>query len=161
MSKSFDFCKAAVQDASRSNYTDRSWDNAGEDYETEAIFDEFIRGARSFYITGKLDDGTDVKINIGISFDGDADFDYFTSSTCVHDGTLFFVREAMDECVRNVCTARTYNKNIGAPGHGDNIRYVVGNFVVLTEYDGDFVPDDKPWMRERTTVLLPLKMMKG
>ena len=161
MSKSFDFCKTVAQDTSRSNYADRSWDNAVEDCETEAIFDEFIRGARSFILTGKLDDGMDIRIHIDISFDGDADFDYFTSSTYVHDGTLLFIREAMDKCVRNVCTAQTYNKNIGAPKHGDNIRYIVGNFIILTEYDGDFVPADKPWMRERTTVLLPLKMMKG
>ena len=40
------------------------------------------------------------------------------------------------------------------------VEYIVGNFVVLIEYDGDFVPADKPWMRERTTVLLPIKMIK-
>lgn len=161
MSKSLDFCKATAQNAYRSSYADRSWDNAAEDYETEAIFDEFIRGARSFYITGKLDDGTDIRIDISISFDSNADFDYFTSESCIHDGTLYFIRETMDRCVRKVCLAQTYNKNTGAPESGDSIQYIVGNFVVLTEYDGDFVPADKPWMRERTTVLLPLKMMKG
>lgn len=161
MSKSFAFCKAAAQNTDRSSYADRSWDNATEVYETEAIFDEYLHGARHFSLKGKVDGETEICFNVSISFDDNADFDYFTSESCVHDGTLYFIREAMDRCVRRVCLAQTYNKNTGAPEHGDNIRYVVGNFIILTEYDGDFVPADKPWMRERTTVLLPLKMMKG
>lgn len=70
------------------------------------------------------------------------------------------MRDAMNKCVLNVCLARTYNKKVGAPNNGDDIEYIVGNFVVLTEYDGYFVPSDKSYLRERTTVLLPLKMDK-
>lgn len=161
MSKSFDFCKAAAQNTYRSSYADRSWDNAVEDYETEAVFDEFLRGIRSFHIKGKTDQGDEISFEVSLSFDPNADFDYFTSDSCIHDGTLTFIRGAMDKCVRNVCFARTYNKNVGEPKSGDSIKYVIGNFVVLNEYDGQFVPIDKPFMRERTTVLLPLKMMKG
>lgn len=160
MSKSFDFCKVIAQDSSRSSYADRSWDNVIEDYETETIFDEYLHGARDFSIEGKVDDEIEICFDVSVSFDGNADFDYFTSESCVHDGTLLFIREAMDRCVQKVCLAQTYNKNIGEPESGDSIQYVVGNFVVLTEYDGDFVPKDKPWMRERTTVLLPLKFNK-
>ena len=156
MSKSFDFCKATAQNAYRSSYADRSWDNAVEVYETEAIFDKYLHGARNFFFEGKVDDETEICFDVSISFDGNADFDYFTSESCIHDGTLYFIIKTMDECVRKVCLAQT-----GAPESGDSIQYIVGNFVILTEYDGDFVPADKPWMRERTTVLLPLKMMKG
>ena len=156
MSKSFDFCKATAQNAYRSSYADRSWDNAVEVYETEAIFDKYLHGARNFFFEGKVDDETEICFDVSISFDGNADFDYFTSESCIHDGTLYFIIKTMDECVRKVCLAHT-----GAPESGDSIQYIVGNFVILTEYDGDFVPADKPWMRERTTVLLPLKMMKG
>lgn len=49
MSKSFDFCKATAQNAYRSSYADRSWDNAIEVYETEAIFDKYLHGARNFF----------------------------------------------------------------------------------------------------------------
>lgn len=160
MSKSFDFCKAVAQDASRSNFTDRSWDNAVEDYETEKIFDKYLHGARNFFFKGMVDDETQICFDVSFSFDGNADFDYFTSESCVHDGTLCFVKETIDKCVRKVCLAQSYNKNIGSPASGDNIQYIIENFVVLTEYDGDFVPTDKPWMRERTTILLPIKMMK-
>lgn len=161
MSKSLDFCKATAQNAYRSSYADRSWDNAVEYYETEAIFDEYLRGARNLFFEGKVDGETEICFDVSISFDGNADFDYFTSESCVHDGTLYFIIKTMDRCVQKVCLAQTYNKNTGAPEPGDSIHYIVGNFVVLTEYDGDFVPADKPWMRERTTVLLPLKMIKG
>lgn len=161
MSKSFDFCKTTAQNTYRSSYAGRSWDNAVEVYETEAIFDKYLHGARNFFLEGKVDDETEICFDVSISFDDNADFDYFTSESCVHDGTLYFIRETMDKCVRNVCLAQTYHKNTGAPKSGDSIQYIVGNFVILTEYDGDFVPVDKPWMRERTTVLLPLKMVKG
>lgn len=158
MSKSFDFCQAAIL---RSGYADRSWENAREEYETEAVFDEYLYGARNFSFEGTVDGVVDVCFDVSISFDSDADFDYFTSESCIHDGTLLFVREAMDKCVRKVCLAQSYYKPTGAPASGDSIQYTVGNFIVLTEYDGDFVPADKPWMRERSTVLLPIKMKKG
>lgn len=158
MSKSFDFCKTVAQDPLRSTYTDRSWDNAVEYNKTEAIFDEFLHGARNFLFNGKVDDETEICFDVGISFDGNADFDYFTAEGCIHDGTLYFIREAMNRCVQKVCLAQTYNKNIRVPESGDSVQYIVGNFVVLTEYDGDFVPADKPFLRTRTTVLLPLKM---
>lgn len=168
MSKSIDFCKSVASDPLRSAFADRDWNNAVEDIETEAVFDEFLRGIRSFHIRGKTDDGDDISFNVCLSFDSNADFDYFTSDSCIHDGTLAFIRGSMDKIVRNVCFARTYNKNVGEPKSGDNIKYVIGNFVVLNE-DGDqfvstdkfqFVPTDKLSMSERTTVLLPLKMMK-
>lgn len=160
MSKSFDFCKAIVQNPYRSSYADRSWNNVVENSETEAIFDEYLHGVRNFFVEGKVDDETEIYFDVSISFDCNADFDYFTAVSYVHDGTLLFIKEAMDKCAQKVCLAQTYNKNIGAPESGDSIQYIVGNFVILTEYNGDFVPVNQPWMKERTTVLLPLKMMK-
>ncbi len=161
MSKSYDFCKTIAQDTSRSSYATRSWDKALEVTETEAIFDELLDGSREFGVTGVDNNGDMVRLNVSISFDANADFDYFTSDSCVYDGTLYFVREAMNRCAQKVCCAQTYYKNIGEPKSGDSLKYVVGNFVVLAEHDGEFVPADKPWMSERATVLLPIKMMKG
>ena len=86
MSKSFDFCKATAQNAYRSSYADRSWDNAVEVYETEAIFDKYLHGARNVFFEGKVDDETEICFDVSISFDGNADFDYFTSESCIHDG---------------------------------------------------------------------------
>lgn len=160
MSKSLYFCKAAAQDPSRSSYADRPWDEAVELVDTEKIFDEVLHKSRKFHVKGKSAGGTKLSFDVNFLFDCDADFDYFTSESVVHDGTLIFINEAIERCVDRVCLSQTYNRTIGKPKNGDSIKYVIGNFVVLTEYDGDFVPTDKPWMRERTTVLLPIKMMK-
>lgn len=160
MSKSLEFCKVVAANKSRSSYSDRDWDRAVEEVETEAIFDEFLHGARNFRLEGKTDGENEISFNVSISFDDDADFDYFTSDSCIHDGTLLFIRDTMNRCVRKVCLAQTYNRSIGEPKSDDSIKFIVGNFVILNEYDGDFVPVDKPWLGERTTVLLPLKMIK-
>lgn len=157
MSKSLEFCRTVASDVSRSSFADRDWSKAVET-EAESIFDEFLYGVRRFSVDGANDMGDEIKLNVKLSFENDADFEYFTSSSCIHDGTLLFIKEMIDECVRKVCGVRTYNKNIGEPKSGATVRYIVGNFVVLNEYDGDFVSHEKPWIRERTTVLLPLKM---
>ena len=95
--------------------------------------------------------------------DPDADFEYFTSSSSIHDGTLLFIKECADNCVCKIVSGQTYNKKIGPPKDGDTVHYTVGNLVVLSEYDMDetkFATKDKRWLHERTTVLLPIKMWK-
>lgn len=124
------------------------------------FFDNLIlHGARHFYIEG-ISGGEKVRFNVKILFDCDAEFDYFTSESIIHDGTLAFITEAMNRCAQRVCRCETYYKD-SQPASRDNIEYTVGNFVILNEYDGDFVQSDKPWMRERTTVLLPIKMARN
>ena len=86
------------------------------------------------------------------------DFEYFTSHSSVHDGTLMFVMESMTEVLGRVMSCRTCRKGMEPPKWGDIIHYTIGNLVVLDEFDGDWVPKDKPWCTERTTVLLPIKV---
>lgn len=152
MSRSLDFCKA-VGTSPLQSHAERVWGNAFELPNTEAVFDEYLHGTRNFYDERGLD--------VSITFDDNSDFDYITADRSVNDGTLYFIVESIHRCVQKVCTARSYNKNIGRPDVGDHIEYVVGNFVILIEDDGDFVPYDRPWMSTRTTVMLPVKMMKG
>lgn len=161
MGKSLDFCRKIASDSMRSTYSDRAWNTAVEFIGAEAFFDGVLKGNREFRLDGTDNNGIDVAVNVKIQFDADADFDYFTSAQRIHDGTLFFVSSALLECVDKIITASTYNKNIGAPQDGDTIEYTVGNFVCLSEYSEKFAPLDKPWLRERTTVLLPIKMTKG
>lgn len=158
MSKSLDFCKKVASDTSRSSYVDRDWNKAVEDIETESIFDELLHGFRNFYIDGTDNEENKIHIDVEIVFNKDADFDYFTSESCIHDGTLVFIKEIMNKCVKKVCGVETYNKNVGQPQMGDTVKYIIGNFIILNEYDEHFAPLNKPWMTERTTVLLPIKM---
>lgn len=158
MSKSLDYCKTIASNPLRSSYADRNWGGAVEYTETEAIFDRQIKGNRQLEMSGTDSDGNKVRLGVELLFDEDADFDYFISDSIIHDGTLLFVQNLIDKCVAKVCCAQIYNKNIRELKSGDTIKYTVGNFVVLNEFEEQFAPDNKPWMQERTTVLLPLKM---
>lgn len=159
MSKSLEFCKNIATDPARSSYSDRDWRKAIEFYDTEAIFDKYLHGNRSFTLKGESD-GIKISIDVDFLFDNNIDFDYFTSDSCIHDGTLLFVGELINKCARKVCNLETYYKPLGEPQDRDVLKYNIGNFVILNEYNGDFVPNDKPWLCERTTVLLPIKVEK-
>lgn len=159
MSKSLEFCQTIALNPSRSSYSDRNWKQAVEYPETEAIFDKYLHGIRNFMLEGK-DDETEISIDVDFVFDNNADFDYFTSDSCVHDGTLVFIKKLMDRCAQKICNVETYYKPLGEPQNGDSLKYTIGNFIILNEYDGNFALSDKPWLRQRTTVLLPIKMEK-
>ena len=158
MSNSLDFCKARASNPSVSSYADRNWNNAAENMETENFFDNILQGNRKLRVDGIDHNGNKVYLNVELSFNPDADFDYFSGDSCVHDGTLLFIYEMMNKCVEKVKYAQTLSKANGQPKSGDTIKYVVGNFVVLNEFGKQFALEDKPWLQERTTVLLPLKV---
>ena len=157
MSKSFDFAINRAQNLEVSNLTDRDWSGAYE-YNAEQFFDQRINGARTCILTGNVD-GKEYKFSIKLEFDPDGEFDYFTSSKSVHDGTMIFVSENMESLVRKVLCLNTYYTPKGKPDNGDTVKFTIGNFVILNEYDEtgeNFTPKDKPYLRERTTVFLPL-----
>lgn len=161
MSKSLEFCVTTASNPLRSRYSDRDW-NAAIEIESESLFDILLKGERNFIVEGMGEHGGSINIDINLSFNKDTDFDYFASDSCIHDGTLLFSTELMRNIIERVCCAATYNSQLREPKSGDKVAYTVGNFVILNEYDGDFIHDNKPWMRERTTVLLPLKFeIKG
>lgn len=158
MSKSLTWCKQRAENFS--GYIDRKWGNA-EELSAEELFDRLgANGLRHFDCGYTADDGSSVRYSVDIEFDQNADFEYFTSASSVHDGTVAFVAELLNDRIIAVCCGSTFRKDVGGPRGGDKIHYVVGNFVMLTEHDGDWVPTDKKWMRTRTTILLPLKMYK-
>ena len=158
MSKSLEYCSAA-SDKSRSSYADRDWTKAIES-ESEPIFDLLLEGRRELTVDlGRAyTNGDRSLIRVDIVFDPSADFQYFTSESCRHDGTLLFIDDLFIKCALKVCCLQTWYSKLDAPKNGDHIKFVVGNFVMLNEYGQELAPKDKPWMQQRTTVLLPLKM---
>lgn len=155
MSKSLTFCQTAASDPNRSNLSDRDWSKAKE-IDSEYFFEPYLGGVQSYNIMIQEGDCDEPKaLHVDIEFDEDADFDYFVCSSLIHDGTLLFVTNAVSDCIMKVGLAQTYDSRKGP--HKSHVKYTVGNFVVLNEYDKDFAPPDKPWMNERTTVLLPIK----
>lgn len=157
MSYSLEFCKQRASNPNTSSYSDRDWNGAVE-HNITTLLDNILHGARKYKLTGHLDDGSKVSYDVNIMINPDGDFDYFTSDSFISDGTFLFWAECVDGLLRKVLSLETYNKELGAPSNGCTVNWVIGNVVSCAEYDGDWIPDDKKWMRERVTMLLPLKI---
>ena len=160
MSNSLEFCKKRASYPNFSSYSDRDWSKA---FESEAIrlVDNMFKGEREYELGATLDNGVKIHYNIKFEINPDGEFDYFTSYSFLSDGTLLFLGEAMDKIIDKVFSLGTYNKELGRPRNGCTVNLTIGNFVILNEYDGDWLsilPEEKKWLRERTTVLLPLRM---
>lgn len=150
MSKSFDFCIEKASDPTRSAIADRDFSEAFE--APLSIVSEYFKDNKEFKY------GND-NLSVIIVYDPDADFQYFTNVSSTHDGTLIFVYDDMSACLNRVLQLETYYLPVGAPKNinGAEIYYTIGNFVVCNEYGEQFATEEKPWMLERTTVMLPIK----
>ena len=157
MSKSLEFCKEIASNPKRSSYSDRDWSKAIESMDTEAYFDKTLNGQRQVTVSGRDYKNNDFELQVKFCFDKDANFDYFTSESIIHDGTLLFVQDTINACMERVLLGLTYNKEMQPPHDGDTIEYTVGNFVILNEYNNKSFSKSEPHLCSRTTVLLPLK----
>lgn len=99
-----------------------------------------------------------------IYYDPDAEFNYFTMNRNTNDGTLLFDFEAMKNVLDNVLSCSTYNKTVMAEVPNDreyinthHYKYTIGDIVLCQEYGDKFATEEKPWMRRRTTALMPIK----
>lgn len=155
MSNSLTFCKSIAADESRSTFSDRDWGCAKELTDTESLFDKYLHGARQLCCKGDVN-GEKISLNVSLTFDDNSDFEYFTSESFIHDGTLLFIVNSIERCIQKVCSVQTYDKRIGKPEDGDCIKYTIGNFVILNE--NKIGLSKLPWMNTKTTVTLPLKM---
>lgn len=156
MSKSLDFCKTRALNPETSHWSDRNW-NEAQELDISPFIDNILGDIRRYKICGKLDDETEVQYSVMLTINPDGEFDYFTSDSFLSDGTLLFERESIDKLINKVLTLQTHNIKLGMPTNGCEIHWTIGNFIILHEYDGDWVPEDRQWMRSRTSILLPLK----
>ena len=111
----------------------------------------------------RTDLNTKGKIEVSIEHDSNADFEYFTMERLCCDGTLSFYIDLCESALQEIFQAQTFNKEKLPCDYNDNpfaydLKYVVGNFVFLDEYGDEFASEDKPWMKSRFTVCLPIKM---
>lgn len=156
MSKSLGFCIQAALNHARSSYSDRDWSKAIELQSTKFLIDEMLEGIRK-YVLEYDDDGNKGVINIELVLNADADFQYFTSESFVSDGSLTFITDASEKLISRVLGGRSYYSDLKKPEYGDTIEFTIGNLVLLTEH-GDFGTEEKPWLTERNTILLPVAM---
>lgn len=150
MNNSLEFCIKTATDPTRSNLLDRDFSK---------VFEMPMKDITKLF----KDNNTCIRkignTTLEITYDPEADFQYYTTSTSRHDGTSIFVANNMVKCLEKVLYAQTYYAPAGIPKNldGATLYYTIGNFVVCNEYGEQFAPKDKRWMQQRTTVMLPIK----
>ncbi|MBQ9657252.1 MAG: hypothetical protein IJV31_00615 [Clostridia bacterium] len=154
MSYSLEFVQQIAKNPLRSNFGDRDWDNANE-YDSSVLFhkDEISLKRIITKPDGSLN-SCDIKIKI----DKDGDFQYCVSDSCLSDGTLLHLQMLLDNIYRKIIWGQSFYAPLGVPENPSLISYTVGNYVVLTEYNKKFAPESKPWLTERITIMLPVKV---
>lgn len=102
-------------------------------------------------------------IEIWVKYDPDADFAYFTMERCMTDGTLSFFNDLIAKVINKVFLFQTYNKKKVPSDYDSNpfaykVKYVIGNPVMAIEHGEEFATEEKPWMLDRFSVMLPIAM---
>ena len=169
MSKGFEWVKARASNPQLSQaLAESDWSKANEVSKSTTI-NTFISVSRTLAIAHnpfnqyQLAHGS-AEYSIKLLHNEDADFQYLASSSCRHDGTFLFEKELIYRVAAKVLTLQTcylpYAEQLAKSGI-HTIHWTIGNFVLLDEYGDQYALDGKPWMKSRSTVLLPLKMEVG
>lgn len=173
MSNSLNFCRIRASDPDVSIYSDRDWNLAYEFGRTDEIFFELMDGMKyefvpigniqwnKYFVSGR-ENGDEFGITVNLIYaPNNIDFDFFISESFLSDGTFSFKLDAIRKLANGIIFAERYNKEVGKPENGDELTYTFGNFVVLNELDDyKFRTKERPWLKERTTILLPVKYAK-
>ena len=155
MGKSLDYIKYRVLEQKNTNL-DIAFDNAFEVSPKQFLkFDE----NNQLSLVWKNDDADPkLDISVKVTYDPDAEFKYFTTSSSRHDGTMLFVYENIEACLKKILSLQTYDASVGMPKDANNCNYfyTIGDIVVVNEYGRRFATDEKPWMQQKTTVMIPI-----
>lgn len=100
-----------------------------------------------------------------VYYNPNTEFNYFSMSRCTDDGSLYFDLEMAVNVLHKVMSCQTYNKAILPEAPVDKkyfethyLKYTVGDIILCHEYDNkEFATKEKPWLKRRTTALLPIK----
>ena len=157
MSNSMSFWKDFVKkhpDTGHSNIPD----NAVYERKSEPFFRGFEKELdfNGFDVEYDCYSGKHKKQHVVIKFDPEAEYDTVCAEISVHDGTLYFTYELIEKVIKHFSSANVYTWQKGSPESGSNITYTVGDFIIINE-SGSYGTAEKPWLREKTTVVLPFK----
>lgn len=132
-----------------------------ENYQHNVIFDEENVCKKILHMISLTNSMSDIEIQV--KYDPDAEFEYFTMERCRCDGTLFFFYELVATVLNKVFALKTHNKE-KVPSDYDNnpfaykVKYTIGNPVIAIEHGEEFATEEKPWMLDRFSVMLPIAM---
>ena len=160
--KSIDYIKTIAKDPERSSFYDRDFSLVSV-LSSETYFDRYLNGLRDLLVKGKDRSGEPIELSVSLSFVDDYDFQYFVSESFLSYGSLLYLENALNRIAEKICAGETFFAQSKAPENGDSIHYTIGDYVIITEYDDDgtvFATKEKPWLRERTTIMLPISYEK-
>ena len=144
-SYSLKFCREVASNPQRSGLSGRDWSKAKEENTIQYINDLFNVNILKHAMRLHCEiNGVFRTINIRIQYDPNADFQYFTYSSHISDGRIYFI-EDIYECLSNICAAQTYYSALPTPENDDTLVYTIGNFVTLGEEYGDYIPPNPEW----------------
>lgn len=165
--KSLEFVKKSIESGMYKNVKIDDFDTMKEI--------EFIHFLKSFFELNKeiirLDDGIlkyshELKggglINASIVHDEDEDFQYFIAEEYICDGTISFHFSLYKEVLEKLYYLKTFFKKSAPKDLEENpckydIKYTVGDFVLCSKVSDEFATKEKPWLKERVTVMLPVR----
>lgn len=165
--KSLEFVKKSIESGMYKNVKIDDFDTMKEV--------EFIPFLKSFFRLNKeiirFDDGIlryshELKgsglVNASITHDEEGDFQYFIVEECICDSTMSFHFSLYREILERLYYLKTFFKNSKPKDLEDNlwkydIKYTVGNFVICSKISDEFATKEKPWLKERVTVMLPIR----
>lgn len=153
MGKSLDYIKRRISEGNTS-YGEMSLDHV---YEVSPH--QFIQFKNNRLIAELTDDANpELDISVTVTYDPNVEFGYFTSQSVRHDGTMLFVAENIIDCLKKILMCQTYDIRVGLPKNPNKCHYyyTIGDIVVVDEYGEQFAPKEKPWMQQRTTVMIPI-----
>lgn len=120
-----------------------------------------VKYENSKVIVGGKEVTGDIIVNILYDENAKSKFESFIMERCTCDGTLIFMDELIQKVFLKLMQIQTINNEKVPDDFNENpfiyeILYTVGNFVICDEY-GDFGTEEKPWLKSRFTVMLPIK----
>ena len=153
MNKSLEYIKKRIVEGSCNNITIEEFSNMSW------LSSKFaIKSDTETDIIATTQDGD---IIADLKYNPDAEFNYFTTETCVCDGTLAFVKELIDKIMYKIRTLNTYYapmfENIPEDKLDEyKMSYEIGDFVINSYI---IEPPDKTklWLCDKFTVMLPIK----
>ena len=169
MGKSLDFVRSRIASGVCNGMENNKYESMQEldflevleNYQHNVIFDE--ENVCHYILDASTDTNLTGKLEIQIKYDPDPEFEYFTMERCRCDGTLFFFYELVATVLNKVFSLETHNKE-KVPSDYDNnpfaykVKYTIGNPLIAIEHGEEFATEEKPWMLDRVSVMLPIAM---
>lgn len=123
--------------------------------------EKFFKTKELHYDVKLIVDSREIPIDVNVIYDPNADFEYFTMERCCCDGAIMYYIDLAEKVLSKVLHLKTCNKN-KIPSDWKDINacqftYTIGNFVLADEHGDEFATEEKPWMKSRFNVFLPIK----